>query len=331
MSFAKADQLIELATMVRAYRSGVTLEEVERRFECSRRTAQRMMRNLEARFPDVEAELGDDGLKRWRLRGAGLKDLMSLDADELAALDLAIDQLDHGGQALEARRLERLREKMLALVPSAKAARLDTDHDALLEAQGFVARPGPRPLIDEHVAQSVADAIKACLVLEIDYKARNDPAPRRRAVMAYGLLTGSRRYLVARPEADPTGPVRTYRMDAITAAHLSGRPFQRPDGFDLQAFANRAFGLFQSDAEYGEVVWRFAPEAAEHARGYLFHPHQTTVTEPDGALVVRFVAAGHLEMAWHLYAWGDKVEVLAPPRLRALVEGYRRGDFEVLP
>jgi predicted DNA-binding transcriptional regulator YafY len=150
-------------------------------------------------------------------------------------------------------------------------------------------------------------------------------------VMPYGLLTGSRRYLVARPEGDPTGPIRTYRMDAIAGATLTVRGFARPDGFDLQAFANRAFGLFQSDAEFGEVVWRFAPEAADQARGYLFHPGQTTQDLPDGSLMVRFVAAGHLEMAWHLYAWGDKVEVLQPERLRRLVEGHRRPDFDILP
>jgi len=57
------------------------------------------------------------------------------------------------------------------------------------------------------------------------------------------------------------------------------------------------------------------------------------VLEPqnDGSLLVRFTAAGWLEMAWHLYQWGDKVEVIAPDGLRALVEGYQRPDFDALP
>lgn len=53
--------------------------------------------------------------------------------------------------------------------------------------------------------------------------------------------------------------------------------------------------------------------------------------QEDGSLIVRFHAAGWLEMTWHLYQWGDKVEVLAPARLRDLVEGYRRSDFDALP
>jgi predicted DNA-binding transcriptional regulator YafY len=330
MTFAKAEDLLDLAAMVRAHRAGVTLVDVERRFGCSRRTAQRMMRHLEARYPDLETRTGEDGMKRWVLR-AGLKEMLSLGAEDLAALDLAIEQFEHGGQALEARALARLRDKVMALVPGPRAARLDTDHDALLEAQGFVARPGPRPLVDEDVAALVAEAIKACLALEIDYKSRGDAAARRRAVEPYGLLSGARRYLVARPEGDVAGPVRTYRMDQIRSASLTDRPFARPQDFDLQAFSRRAFGLFQSEREYGEVVWRFVPAAAEHARGYLFHPEQEVTDEPDGSLTVRFRAAGHLEMAWHLYAWGDKVEVIAPQALRDKVTGYRRGDFDALP
>lgn len=331
MSFAKADQLLELATMIRAYRGGIALTDVEERFGCSRRTAQRMMRNLECRFPDIEAEFDDSGSKRWIMRSGPLRELLTLAADELAVLDMAVAQLDRDGQVREARLLARLKEKMLALVPSAKASRLETDHDALLEAQGFAARPGPRPRVDEAVSQAVAEAIKACLVLEIDYQSRNDAKPRKRAVMPYGLLTGARRYLVARPEDSSAGEVRTYRLDAVGAAQLTDRAFVRPEDFDLQAFANRAFGLFQSEAEYGEVVWRFAPRAAAQARGYLFHPGQTTQDEPDGSLTVRFFASGHLEMAWHLYAWGDAVEVVKPKALRTLVKGYRRSDFGVLP
>jgi predicted DNA-binding transcriptional regulator YafY len=53
--------------------------------------------------------------------------------------------------------------------------------------------------------------------------------------------------------------------------------------------------------------------------------------QEDGGLIVRFHAAGWLEMAWHLYQWGDAVEVIAPQGLRTLVENHRRGDFGALP
>ncbi|MFC7699488.1 WYL domain-containing protein [Bradyrhizobium sp. GCM10028915] len=71
--------------------------------------------------------------------------------------------------------------------------------------------------------------------------------------------------------------------------------------------------------------------AADHARTFVFHPAQVLEDQPDGSLIVRFKAAGHLEMCWHLYAWGDQVEVLAPMSLRRMVHPYRRSDFAALP
>jgi predicted DNA-binding transcriptional regulator YafY len=44
---------------------------------------------------------------------------------------------------------------------------------------------------------------------------------------------------------------------------------------------------------------------------------------PDGSLIVRFRAGGDLEMAWHLYTWGDHVEVLEPKRLAKMVAKIR--------
>jgi predicted DNA-binding transcriptional regulator YafY len=74
-----------------------------------------------------------------------------------------------------------------------------------------------------------------------------------------------------------------------------------------------------------------ALEIAARAAEFRFHPTQVLEPQDDGSLIVRFNAAGWLEMAWHLYQWGDKVEVIAPDELRALVEGYRRSDFDALP
>lgn len=331
MSFQKAEELLELAVMASGRRVGITLDDVIERFEKSRRTAQRMMRSLELRFPDTEPYFDEEGRKRWRLPPAALRDLLTLEAEELASLDLAIETLRSLGEDVEARVLKRLQEKILALVPRSKVARLETDHEALLEAQGLAARPGPRPRVDPAVAAQVSEAIKACRFLEILYRSRRDSRHAWRRIAPHGVLLGLRRYVVAKAANDLTGPIRFYRAEDIKTARIAADGFARDPSFNIRAFANRAFGVFQNDEEFGEVVWRFSPAAAEHARGFEFHPEQVMEDQPDGSLVARFRAAGHLEMCWHLYAWGDKVEVIAPERLRRLVEGYRRSDFPALP
>jgi predicted DNA-binding transcriptional regulator YafY len=79
------------------------------------------------------------------------------------------------------------------------------------------------------------------------------------------------------------------------------------------------------------VRWRFTPDAAKEAREFEFHPTQKMTEDPDGSLLVEFTASGWLEMAWHLYKWGDRVDVLAPAALRDMVADHRRGDWPSPP
>jgi len=79
------------------------------------------------------------------------------------------------------------------------------------------------------------------------------------------------------------------------------------------------------------LIWKFSPKAASHAARFRFHPGQENEELKDGSLVVRFKACGHLEMCWHLYTWGDQVEILGPRVLADMVAGFRRGDFPALP
>ena len=93
--------------------------------------------------------------------------------------------------------------------------------------------------------------------------------------------------------------------------------FTRKRRFSLQKYAERSFGVFQEEPV--DVIWRFSPKAARDAREFLFHPTQTFEEEPDGSLLVRFRAGGALEMCWHLFTWGDKVQIIEPKRLATML------------
>ncbi len=291
-----------------------------------------MLRAMELKFSATETLEDDEGRKRWRLPGGELRNFFNVTAEEMAALDLAILQLERSGFPHEAKSLEALRDKVRGLLPKNKIARLEPDCDALLEARGFVARPGPRPKIDTAITEQVVESIKACRYLNIFYKSRHEAEPSMRRVAPYGLLAGNRRYLVAHdPASRRPGTIKTYRMDAIVEAEVTSDYFTRPPDFDIHAFAEQGFGLFQRDGEIEDVIWRFSPKAAEQARGFIFHSSQVEEDEADGSYLVRFRAAGWLEMIWFLYSWGDAVEVLAPEHLRNGVEKFRRSDFPALP
>jgi predicted DNA-binding transcriptional regulator YafY len=328
MSLAKARDLMRLAEMAAARHAGVSLAEIADAFDADHRTAQRMARALEDTFPGVEIRIDPDRRRRWKLRDPGLARLQGIRDDELAALEMSIRRAEREGATPDVAALQALRDRLLACMPGPHARRAEADAEALLEAQGFAARPGPVVRAEPGVLETIAEALKGPFLLAITYPGADGSAERR--VAPHGLLLGMRRYLVARDEdRDPV--LRHFRVDRIRSARLLGSSFTREPDFDIARHSARAFGSYQDEARYGDVAWRFAPRAAATARAFLFHPDQTLEDQPDGGLVVRFRASGWLEMAWHLYQWGDAVEVLAPEGLRAMVEGYRRSDFEALP
>ena len=105
--------------------------------------------------------------------------------------------------------------------------------------------------------------------------------------------------------------------DRIRDLTLLDCPAPAPDDFNLNAFAGRSFGVFHGDAE--DVVLRIKPHGAADALGWRFHSNQQVTEQPDGSVLVSFTASGMLELAWHLFTWQDKVEILAPPRLQDLM------------
>lgn len=291
-----------------------------------------MTRALEDCFPNVETRTDEQRRKFWTLRGEDARIMLArgIRDSELAAVEMAIRRAEREGATTEVQALSSLRDRLLSLMPRPHARRAEADAEAMLEAHGFASRPGPRVRSDPAVLATVSQALKAPNMLTISYSGKGDNAPRERLVTPYGVLLGTRRYLVAQ-EAGGDGRMRHFRLDRIAAARLEPDSFRRDPDFDLETHAGRAFGSFHAEDEYGEVAWRFAPSAAGVARDFVFHPDQRMSGAPDGSLTVRFRASGWLEMAWHLYQWGDRVEVLEPDGLRQLVAGYRRGDFEALP
>lgn len=330
MSFTKAQDILQLAMMA-TKRRGVTLEEIAETFGCSHRTAQRMTTAMTILFPQVEAVADEDRRVRWMMPGQAIAPLISPSSDELVALSEAQLLLERMGLLPEAKRVDSLTRKINALIPPIQQNRLNVDKEAVLEMLGYAARPGPKPVTADDVIGAIYEALKGVKKLRILYRTHEDDLACQREIEPYGLLLGVRRYLVALDTTKDTGrQIKHFRVEEIYEAKVLDETYQIDSNFDLEKHAERGFGSFVNDAEFGEVVWRFSPEAAEHARRYIFHPNQKVETTDDGALIVKFEASGHLEMAWHLYSWGKHVEVLAPKLLQDMVKGYQR-EFAAMP
>src|SRR5690606_5848318 len=140
---------------------------------------------------------------------------------------------------------------------------------------------------------------------------------RSRSVAPCGVMFGRANYLVAADRE--SGRIQTFRLDRMSAGRAEDGVAPPPADFDLQAVASQSFGIYQDQIE--DVVLRVSPEGADEARAWRWHPTQGVENQADGGVVVRFRASGMRELAWHLFTWGEQVEIVQPPRLKAVMAG----------
>jgi predicted DNA-binding transcriptional regulator YafY len=330
MSFQKAQDLLKLAGMSASRHSGITVKEVAEEFCVNERTAQRMIYALKDVFPSISHDTDGERRRRWKLRDTSMLGMQGLYSRELVALETSIRRAEREGAHMEVDALQSLRNRLVATLPSPQARRMEVDVEELLEAKGYACRPGPKVKTSPDVLNIVSAAFRGPFRLIIRYKGAQDAKVRKRLVEPYGILLGTRHYLIARDTAKDAN-LRRFRMDRIAKAEITNEWFEKDRDFDLEAYAAKSFGSFHSDAEFTRVVWRFSPAAAATAREFEFHPQQQMTDLEDGGLQVSFEASGLVEMAWHVAKWGDAVQVLEPAALRDMAAGCRGASIRVLP
>lgn len=315
MRFEKLAELVELARHLASSAEGLTLDEMAEAAGVSRRTAERMRDALFSVFPQLE-ELPDPPTKRFRIPNGLDGFAQSPTAEELLELAKAAAQLRAAGADPRAAALDSLERKVRAAIRSAALRRLAPDVEALVRAEAIAVQAGPRPFEDENLIADLRHALTAMKAVSFRYMGGRTPGERR-TVIPFGLMFSRMNYLVG-GELGVLQP-RNWRLDRIMELEVLDEPGVPPADFSLQDYAARSFGIYQDDIE--DVVLRITGEGVEDALRWRFHPTQVVHQESDGSVIVRFTASGMLELSWHLFTWGDKLEVLQPQRLRdVLVE-----------
>ena len=313
MRHDKANVVLDLARRMAASAEGVSLDEMVRDLKVGRRTAERLRDAVLSLYPQTE-EMSDQRVKRWRIRGGLSGFEQAPTTEELLELSNAAFALRTTAQAARASVLESLERKIRSSMRSTALNRVAPDHEALLRAETIAVQAGPRPSADEAVLAEIRSAILAERPLGFVYS-RPGAEARRRSVIPCGLMFGRANYLVAQDRR--TGDIRTFRLDRMTEVAADAGVSPPPADFDLHAFANRSFGVYQDEIE--DVVLRISPEGATEARAWRWHPTQTLEDQPDGSVIVRFTASGMRELAWHLFTWSGQATIIQPERLKTVM------------
>ena len=322
MREGKAEILLRLALLLSARREGMTLEEIEEAMEVGRRTAERMRDSLRTLFDMPEPKRDEDGRKRFRLPPGSLRGLGELPMkEELIELANCAAMLRANGHHTRAAKIESLDHKVRAAMGRALSS-VDADVDALRRAELTTIRVGPRPVEAPELVAQIREAIMATKAVRFRYSGGSRQGEWRE-VHPYGLILERENYLVgADLGSDPSELPRKFRLDRISEFDLMKNASWNFEPFDMDEYVKRSFGIYQDDVE--DVVLRVLPAGVDQARRWIFHPTQQIEDNNDGSILVRFRASGMRELCWHLFTWGDQLEIVEPDRLRStMVEQLR--------
>ena len=312
MSYEKANDLLDLAIWMQSSREGVSLNEISERFGVSRRTAERMRDMIINRFHQAEEIIGDNNQKRWYIPQGTLKDFIQFSADDLNTLETACTMFKQKQLPDKEKTMQKIINMIKASVKSDVISKIEPDSEALLEAEGFICRPGPRLVIDEKIVSALRQAILECHQVKIKYYNQSSGKISMNTLNPYGFLYGERNhYLVAHHADGYFGEdVHNFILSNIKDVEILDKVIFNLPNFNLQKYAEESFGAYHEPPF--EVEWLFDTKVAEEAAQYIFHPNQQVIKNKDGTLTVKFKAGGRLEMDWHLYTWGDHVKVIKP-------------------
>lgn len=312
MAYEKTYDLLDLAIWMQSTREGVSLNEIAERFHVSRRTAERMRDMIMRRFPQTEEVVCENNIKRWYIPQGTLKDFIQFSAEELSVLETAASLLEDKQLQNKKDIFQNIINKIKANIKSDVFRKIEPDAEALLEAEGFICRPGPKLIIDNQIIAAIRQAILECHQIKITYFNKMSGKTSTNTLDPYGFLYGERNhYLVAHHSDGYFGDnVHNFILGNIKSVEILDIPFVPVKNFNLQKYALESFGSYHE--EPFDVEWLFDKEVAEEAAQYIFHPTQTITRNSNGSLTVKFRAGGKLEMDWHLYTWGKHVKVIKP-------------------
>ena len=273
-----------------------------------------MIDSLTCILPSVSEIETPDTQKHWGFVNYSIANLISFNDDEVVNIENLAKQTSNKELKQE---LQKTLDKIKAINIKNKLSDID-NLKLLMQMQGYAIKQMPKYKIDYEVFVEVKNALSGNKMIEGTYHSK------KRLIEPLGLIYGDKTYLVAHEKAKGKD-IYTYTLHKFKNLKMTNKSFKKPD-FNLQEFANRSFGVYQS--EIMDVELEFDKALAPEAMDYSFHPTQTMEKLKDGRLLVNFKACGSREIIWHIFKWGAGCKINKPKKLKDEYKKYLKENLE---
>jgi predicted DNA-binding transcriptional regulator YafY len=306
----KTKRLVNLRELLESSPRGLSVREIAHRTGVHIRTVQRDLHDLEETF-DLEVERVGD---RYLIRHKQNLRPVAFTLDQAMALYLATRLYLRHSEYANPDGAEALK-RLAASMP-------DSIAEFLLETVEDLQR---RPLSTKYreALRTITDAWARRRVVRLSYRSVRSPRPKPVEVEPYFLEpipSSSSTYLVgySRTHKD----LRVFKLERVQTAQILPETYEIPAGNTPSKLLGTAWGIAFKEGALGEVVnvvLRFDPSVAGRVLESRWHPSERFTKQHDGSVLFEVTLGSTIEILPWIRSWGDAVEVLAPPELRAQV------------
>ncbi len=294
---------------------GKTAIDLADRLGCTPRTVYRDLEALQAGGFPITTEIRENR-SYWRILNTSRQKVpLAFSMPELMALYFGKDMLKTYRGTVFYDAIESLLSKIKATLPPAYIDYLDRIQNRV------DAGPAPRkdytrfgPIITELNRAIIGDKI-----IRISYFSMSRQKESQRTVHPYRLRhVEDTLYLIG--YCALRKGVRTFAVDRIKTVAVTDEGFHLPEGFDVQAFLQDSFGIYQGASVTVKI--RFLESVAGYIRERIWHQSQQLSDQADGSLIFTATVAGIEEISHWVLRWGAGAQVLAPEDLRQAVSRH---------
>ncbi len=274
-------------------------------FETSRRTVQRDIEIIRL-VDDVDYDHDRRGYKFTF--GDRFKKL-SLSRNELITLLTAGEAVSRLGGNLGSA-FQNLLQKMTVLAEPPKGP---TKPPFLIKMPGLVKTKNFEENFD-----IISLCASECRSVDLEYHGQNSKKVTKRTVDPYGLVFNDGIWIMI-GKCHLRKEIRSFALDRIIKAAGRNLYFTVDDGFDLETYFEKSWGLI--DGKVVDVKVRFRAEVADYIRRKeKWHSSEKRKVLPNGDIELSYKISGFVEFKHWAYSWLPYVEFIKPGWFRKRVK-----------
>jgi proteasome accessory factor B len=177
----------------------------------------------------------------------------------------------------------------------------------------FEVRP---PLGTEHLSRMIF-AIKNKRIITLTYNKNWENQFTERTLLPLLLKEFRGRWYVVAKRMDADA-VRIYSLDRVFGFIIHEQQATPPA--NLGNYFYYSFGIYvNTDPNPQEVVLKFSPDAGRYVKDAVLHHSQQVIEDSAEAFVVKLYLSITFDFVMEILGYGELVEVISPPELRAQV------------